>query len=84
MSEPYIAHGMIELSATPTHAEWDAQIELLKSGDWVLVPRELTREMRKAGEDEIAARHTNPDCWADPYVDSAWSLMLAATPATSA
>lgn len=47
---------------------------------WVLVPVEPTEVMRKAGEAEMMARHTNLDCFNDPYVDSTYAAMLSAVP----
>lgn len=37
---------------------------------------ELTPDVRKAGEQEMMARHTNLDCFNDPYVDSTWVAMI--------
>jgi hypothetical protein len=39
---------------------------------------EVTPAMRLAGEKEMMARHTNLDCFNDPYVDSTWSAMITA------
>lgn len=38
--------------------------------------RDLTPDVRKAGEQEMMARHTNLDCFNDPYVDSTWTAMI--------
>jgi hypothetical protein len=49
-------------------------------GKWRIVPVEASELMRKAGEQEMMARHTNLDCFNDPYVDSTYAAMLAASP----
>jgi len=37
-----------------------------------------TPEMVKVGETEMMARHTNLDCFQDPYVNSTWEAMITA------
>ncbi len=57
-----------------------AALQAIEAAGYRVVPVEATREMRVAGEQEMMARHTNLDCFRDPYVDSTYAAMLSAAP----